>query len=343
MARAWSTEAAMIGHDQLLDAYSAAVIGAVEAVAPSVVQLRVRTRAGTGDATAQAPAPPQGDGEGGDARQGSGSGFVFTDDGFIITNSHVVHDAEDIRVILPDGRDYQAHVIGDDPDTDLAVVRIHANGLRPATLGDSSALRPGRLVVAIGNPFGFQATVTAGVVSALGRTLRGASGRLIENVIQTDAALNPGNSGGPLVLPGGGGGVVVGVNTAMLRPGQNLCFAIPSSTATLIAAMLIQDGRIRRSAIGLSGQTVPLLRRMARYHHLEQEQAVFVTDVVSGGPAHGAGLRAGDYIISCGGSTAVSLDDLHRVLTLHPPGQPLALTVLRGAVRLEFTALPQLR
>jgi S1-C subfamily serine protease len=327
----------MIGQDQLLDAYSAAVIGAVEAVAPAVVQLRVRTRAGAG---ADEAAP---EGEGGDARQGSGSGFVFTDDGFVITNSHVVHDAEELRVILPDGRDYQAQLIGDDPDTDLAVVRIHANGLHPATLGDSAVLRPGRLVVAIGNPFGFQATVTAGVVSALGRTLRGASGRLIENVIQTDAALNPGNSGGPLVLPGGGGGTVVGVNTAMLRPGQNLCFAIPSATATLIAAMLIQDGRIRRSAIGLSGQAVPLLRRVARFHHLEQEQAVFVTAVVSGGPAHDAGLRAGDYIISCGGSEAASLDDLHRVLTLHPPGQPLALSVLRGAARLEFSALPQPR
>jgi S1-C subfamily serine protease len=337
--RTAGTEAAMIGQDQLIDAYSAAVIGAVEAVAPSVVQLRVRTRAGQGAAPGAAPA----EGEDGDARQGSGSGFVFTDDGFIITNSHVVHDAEDIRVILPDGRDYLAHLIGDDPDTDLAVVRIHANGLHPATLGDSGALRPGRLVVAIGNPFGFQATVTAGVVSALGRTLRGASGRLIENVIQTDAALNPGNSGGPLVLPHGGGGVVVGVNTAMLRPGQNLCFAIPSSTATLIAAMLIQHGRIRRSAIGLSGQAVPLLRRLTRYHHLGQEEAVFVTEVVTGGPAHVAGLRAGDYIISCGGSAALSLDDLHRVLTLHPPGQPLGLTVLRGAARLEFTALPQER
>jgi S1-C subfamily serine protease len=342
--RAAGTEAAMIGQDQLLDAYSAAVIGAVEAVAPSVVQLRVRTRAGGAEGApaggGEGPGPGEGDG---DPRQGAGSGFVFTDDGFVITNSHVVHDAEELRVILPDGRDYQARLIGDDPDTDLAVVRIHANGLQPATLGDSASLRPGRLVVAIGNPFGFQATVTAGVVSALGRTLRGASGRLIENVIQTDAALNPGNSGGPLVLPAGGGGVVVGVNTAMLRPGQNLCFAIPSSTATLIAAMLIQDGRITRSAIGLAGQTVPLLRRLARYHHLEQEQAVFVTAVVDGAPAHAAGVRAGDYIISCGGSPARSLDDLHRVLTLHPPGQPLALAILRGAERLELSALPRPR
>ena len=327
----------MIGQEHILDAYSAAVIGAVEAVAPSVVQLQVRTRAAAG-------APAQGEGgEGGEARQGAGSGFVFTDDGFIITNSHVVYDAEELRVILPDGRDYQAHLIGDDPDSDLAVVRIHANGLRPAALGDSAVLRPGRLVVAIGNPFGFQATVTAGVVSALGRTLRGASGRLIENVIQTDAALNPGNSGGPLVLPGGGGGVVVGVNTAMLRPGQNLCFAIPSATATLIAAMLIQHGRITRSAIGLSGQTVPLLRRLVRFHHLEQEQAVFVTAVVEGAPAHAAGVRAGDYIIACGDGLARSLDDLHRVLTLHPPGTPLAVSALRGASRLELSVLPRPR
>lgn len=332
----------MIDHAALYDAYSTAVMAAVDAVGPSVVQLSVRQKGH------EAPAPGtgqgQGDGDGdGDGGHGSGSGFVFTDDGFIITNSHVVHQAEEIRVTLPDGRDYQARLIGDDPDTDLAVVRIHANGLRPAVLGDSSLLRPGRLVVAIGNPFGFQATVTAGVVSALGRTLRARSGRLIENVIQTDAALNPGNSGGPLVVPVPGGGEVVGVNTAMIRSGQNLCFAIPTSTAIHIAASLIQDGRITRSAIGMLGQGVPLLRAVVRFHRLSQERAVFVTAVTPGSPAHAAGLCAGDYIIRCERETVQSFDDLVRIVTRHPAGTPLSLAVLRGSQRDEVTVVPTAR
>jgi S1-C subfamily serine protease len=326
----------MIDQTNLLDAYSEAVIGAVDAVAPSVVQIAVAGRKPDSKPAEGGNAPEDGPG-------GSGSGFIFTDDGFVITNSHVVHGAHELRVMLPDGRDYGAHLIGDDPDTDLAVIRIHANGLRAVELGDSARLRPGQLVVAIGNPFGFQATVTAGVVSALGRTLRGASGRLIENVIQTDAALNPGNSGGPLVAPRHGRGVVVGVNTAMIRPAQNLCFAIPIATATVIAATLIKDGRVSRSYLGVAGQTVPLLRRVVRHHALDQEHAVFITQVMDGSPAAAAGLRAGDWILAFGADPVASLDDLHRHLTVHPAGTALTLTILRGTAREQVEVVPRQR
>ena len=303
----------------LFDAYSLAVVDTVERIAPSVVSIAV---SGQVD---------------GAASQGAGSGFVFTDDGFIITNSHVVHGARDIAVILPDTRRFAAHLIGDDPDTDLAVVRIHANGLGPVRFGDSSALRPGQLVVAIGNPLGFQATVTAGVVSATGRSLRGTSGRLIENVIQTDAALNPGNSGGPLVSSDG---YVVGVNTAMIASAQNLCFAIPSNTATHIAATLIQHGRVRRSLLGVVGQTVPLLRKVVRHHNLAQEHGVFLTRVEAQGPAALAGVHEGDVLVGAGAQVLDSIDQLHRLLTAHPPGEPLVLELLRGTRRLSRTVTP---
>lgn len=297
------------------DAYSEAVAGTVARVAPSVVSIAVAGR---------------------DA-QGAGSGFIFTDDGFVITNSHVVHGARDISVTLPDTRRVAAHLIGDDPDTDLAVVRIHADDLVPVRFGDSALLRPGQLVVAIGNPLGFQATVTAGVVSALGRTLRGTSGRQIENVIQTDAALNPGNSGGPLVTTHG---EVVGVNTAMIAQAQNLCFAIPGNTASRIAVTLIHHGRVRRAFLGVVGQTVPLVRKVARHHGLVQEHGVFVARVEAAGPAAAGDVRDGDVLVGAGGAALTSLDDLHRLLTTHPAGEALAFDLLRGTARLTRSVVP---
>jgi S1-C subfamily serine protease len=300
--------------EHLFDAYSRAVTSAVDAVAPSVVSISV------GD-------------EGGRHGQGTGSGFVFADDGLILTNSHVVDGAARVEVTLPDGRDCSADVVGHDPDTDLAVVRITAGDLTTATLGDSARLRPGQLVVAIGNPYGFQHTVTAGVVSALGRSLRSRSGRLIEQVIQTDAALNPGNSGGPLVTSDGR---VVGVNTAIIAGGQGLSFAVPISTAMLVVPALLRDGRVRRGYLGIAGQTVPLLRRVTRFHHLTQDSAVLVTSVESGAPAHRAGLKDGDLIVAFDTATINSLDDLHRALTDDRIGSRGVLRVLRGTERLEL-------
>jgi len=312
------------------DAYSDVVADTVERVAPSVVSIVVSARGDGADGA---------DGKK-DQGQGAGSGFIFTDDGFVITNSHVVHGARTITVTLPDTRRFSAHLIGDDPDTDLAVVRIHADDLEPVRFGDSTALRPGQLVVAIGNPLGFQATVTAGVVSALGRTLRGASGRQIENVIQTDAALNPGNSGGPLVSTRG---EVVGVNTAMIAQAQNLCFAIPGNTASHIAVTLIHHGRVRRALLGVAGQTVPLLRKVARHHGLTQDHGVFITRVEAQGPAALADVRDGDVLVSAGAGTLTSIDDLHRLLTTHPPGEPLGLALLRGTAHLSRTVVPGTR
>src|SRR5271168_3252828 len=248
-----------VNDDSLLDAYSRAVTGAVDRVSPSVVNIEVHQAAGS----TRTGEPRE--------RRGGGSGFVFTPDGLILTNSHVVHDATRIDVTLADGRRAPAHTIGDDPATDLAVIRIDASGLQAAPLGDSQKLRPGQMAIAIGNPYGFQSTVTAGVVSALGRSLRSYSGRLIEDVIQTDAALNPGNSGGPLV---DSRGHVIGVNTAIIHPAQGICFAIPINMAKFVASRLLRDGRIRRSYIGVSAQTVPIHRRIVRFYNLPKETGV---------------------------------------------------------------------
>lgn len=305
---------------ELLDAYSRAVSGVAEAVSPSVVNIEVR-HARRGREAA-----------------GSGSGFVVTPDGFIVTNSHVVHGAAEIAVTLADGRRLAAALIGDDPGTDLAVVRVHGDAVPPVRFGDSKGIRVGQLVVAIGNPFGFQCTVTAGVVSALGRSLRGAGGRLIDDVIQTDAALNPGNSGGPLV---DSRGQVIGVNTAIIRPAQGLCFAIAARTAEFVASRLIRDGRIRRGWIGVAGQNVPLPRRFVRFHALGAESGVRVGSVEADSPAAAAGVREGDVIVGFNDAVVGAIDDLQRLLTEEHVGTRVRLTVLRGTERLEIEVEPR--
>ena len=316
--------------EDLFDAYSRAVVGAVEAVGPAVVSIEVHPpEPPPGQPVASAPGRPQG---------GSGSGFVFTPDGFILTNSHVVHGAGSIWVSFPEGIRYKADLVGDDPETDLAVIRISAPQLVPAQLGDSRDLCVGQVVVAIGNPFGFQATVTAGVVSALGRSLRSRSGRLIDNVIQTDAALNPGSSGGPLVTTRG---EVVGVNTAMIMPAQGICFAIAINTVKLVAAQLIREGRVRRSAIGLAGQSVPVARRVARFHRLPVESGVRIEAVEPDSPAQGAGLLPGDVIVAFGESPVRGIDDLQALLTDREVGVESSLTVLRGVERLHLKVVPR--
>src|SRR5258708_34169760 len=310
----------------LLDAYSSAVTGAVERVSPSVVNIEVHQSAGrtrTGERREQ---------------HGGGSGFVFTPDGLILTNSHVVHDARRIEVKLPDGRRMSASAIGDDPASDLAVIRVDEPGLTAAVLGDSQQLRVGQVVVAIGAPYGFQSTVTAGVVSALGRSLRSYSGRLIDDVVQTDASLNPGNSGGPLV---DSAGRVVGVNTATILPAQGICFAIGINTAKFVANRLLRDGRIRRSYIGVSAQTVPVHRRIVRFYDLPKETGVVVLSLESGSPARRAGLREGDVIVALEGRPIAGVDDLHRVLTDVRVGVSCSLTVLRHTEKLELRVVPE--
>jgi S1-C subfamily serine protease len=273
-------------------------------------------------------------------RGGSGSGFIFTPDGFILTNSHVVHGGEKITVWTPDAGDFKAQLIGEDPDTDLALLRIDAPVLRSVKLGDSRRIRVGQLVVAIGNPYGFQYTVTAGVVSALGRSLRSQSGRLIEDVIQTDAALNPGNSGGPLV---NSQGEVVGVNTATILPAQGLCFAISINTAQFIASKLIRYGRVRRSYIGVQAQTAPLNRNIARHYGLETATGALILSAEPGSPAQVAGLQEGDVITSLAGEPVEGVDVLHRLLGEERIGTATRMIVLRGAKRLEMSIVPAVR
>ncbi len=313
------------GESVLLDAYSNAVISASEKISPSVVKIDV----------AQAGRSRSGEPH---ERQGGGSGFVFTPDGLILTNSHVVHGATRIQVSFSDGHRFPAHTIGDDPATDLAVIRIDAPQIVAAPLGDSQKLRVGQLAVAIGNPYGFQYTVTAGVVSALGRSLRSYSGRLIDDVIQTDASLNPGNSGGPLVSSDGR---VIGVNTATIMGAQGLCFAIGINTAKFVAGRLLRDGRIRRAYIGVEAQTAPLHRRLVRFYDLPQESGVIVSAVTPGSPAQRAGLREGDVIVALDGKAVAGVDDLHRLLTDAHVGVSSSLTVLRWTQKLELQVVPQ--
>lgn len=313
----------------LLDAYSEAVISAVDRVAPSVVKIDT----GPGRPGARDASGPPRDGR----TPGSGSGFVFTPDGLILTNSHVVHDSAAIGVTMFDGRTFEADLVGDDPDTDLAVIRARASGLTVAGLGDSQKVRVGQIAIAIGNPYGFHCSVTAGVVSALGRSLRARTGRLIDNIIQTDAALNPGNSGGPLVDSRGD---VIGVNTAIILPAQGLCFAIASNTARFVAGRLIRDGKLRRSFVGVAGQNVPIPRRLVRFHVLPAAHGVRVASVEPGTPAAAAGLREGDIICEFAGQAVSGIDDLHRLLTDERIGVAGPIGVLRQGEKLALAITP---
>ena len=312
-----SSSSGSFANEGLLDAYSRAVTGVAEAVGPAVVRLDVKRRIRGRDARGREAAQEVG---------GSGSGFIFTPDGLIATNSHVVSGATGIGVTLNDGQVLEASLIGDDPDTDLAVVRVAGHKLPAVPLGESRSLRVGQLAVAIGNPYGFQCSVTAGVVSALGRSLRSQNGRLMDDVIQTDAALNPGNSGGPLVSSRG---EVVGVNTAVILPAQGICFATAIDTAKVTIAQLLRHGRVRRAKLGIAGQNIVLPRRMVRHYRLERDGAVQAASIERGGPASRAGFEQGDIIVGFAGQPVAGFDDLHRLLTEEKLGARVAVTVLR--------------
>jgi S1-C subfamily serine protease len=301
--------------DEALDAYSRVVVRVSDKLRPAVVNLRT--------------------GRGG--RQGTGSGILFTPDGFLLTNAHVVADHEEVRVRLMDGRDLSGRVVGTDPWTDLAVVQAESMALPHAELGDSTSLRVGQLVVAIGSPLGFESTVTAGVVSAVGRTLRTITGHLVDNVIQTDAALNPGNSGGPLV---NSRGQVIGINTAVIQPAQGICFAIPINMAKHILPQLLQHGRVVRGYLGLHARTVPLRKTLTRQYNLQQNTAVQVMAVEADAPADHAGILEDDLLVSLGDQPVTSVDDLHKLLTQLPVAVPSTVVVLRGERRLERFVVP---
>jgi S1-C subfamily serine protease len=314
-------EAAPARDGELLDAYSRAVIAAAEAVSPAVLHLQAEQPSARAAATA------------------TGSGVVFTADGFALTNRHVAHGANRVDVTFNDGRHTRADLIGDDPDTDLAVLRLHAGAPGWAPLGDSKLLRPGQLVIAIGNPFGFACTVTAGVVSALGPSLRSRSGRLIDDVLQTDAALNPGNSGGPLVTARG---EIVGINTAVIRGAQGLCFAVSSATAGVVASQILRFGRVRRGALGIAGETIHLPRRMLHEHGLSDTGAVRVAGVQGDGPAARAGMREGD-VLTLDGQPVAGIDDLYRLLSAERIEVPCRIEVLRDGKRLVVEVSPRER
>jgi S1-C subfamily serine protease len=303
--------------DGLLDAYSKSLTTAVSRAGPAVIHLDVR---------------------GSEAHGGSGSGFFISPDGYALTNSHVVHGARDIRVSLADGRRLHAELIGDDPDTDLAVVRVDAADVAHLELADSDRIRAGQIAIAIGSPMGFQQTITAGIVSALGRSLRAQSGRAIDNIIQTDAALNPGNSGGPLVDTRG---QVIGVNTAIIRPAQGICFAIASNIARWVAGWLIKEGHVRRSFIGVAGQTVPLLRKIMLTYRLSSDSGVLVSQVEPASPAERAGIREGDIMLSFEGVTIPRVEALHRILTADRIGRTIEMRVLRGVELVTLSVTPQ--
>lgn len=307
----------------LLDAYSLAVTQVVEKISPSVVNIEARRRE-------RGPLGMQ-------EQRGSGSGFIFTSNGYILTNSHVAHGASRLDVTLSDGRKFLAELVGDDPHTDSAVIRIQTQDLAVAPLGDSASIRPGQLVVAIGSPLGFQSTVTAGVVSALGRSMRSQSGRLIDDVIQTDAALNPGNSGGPLV---NSRGEVIGMNTAVILGAQGICFAVPINTAKWVAGQLIKDGRIRRGYLGIGGQTIRIFSHAVRRDGLRTDSGVQVMGVEPKSPAEDSGLEPGDVIVEFDGRSTATIDDLHRLLAESSIGARSRITILRDSVKHELPIVP---
>ena len=304
---------------QLLDSYSQAVTAAVRRVRPAVVHIAVERKG----------APP-----------GSGSGFVIAPDGYALTNSHVASKASSLVVSLPDGRTTTASLVGDDPESDLAVIRLAGPVDDWVELGDSGAVEVGQVAIAIGSPYGFQHTVTSGIVSALGRSMRSQAGRLIDDVIQTDAALNPGNSGGPLVSSRG---EVIGVNTAVILPAQGICFAIGANTARVICSWLMTEGRVRRARIGVGGQNVPIARRYVRHFGLERESGVRALQVERGGPAERAGLREGDLIVGLGDDNVAGVDDLHRLLTGHGAARETVLKVIRRTERIDLAIRPEER
>lgn len=306
---------------ELLDAYSRAVITVVAKVGPAVVSVSVNKLDPSGEST---PA-------------GAGSGAVITPDGYILTNDHVVQNSKRLQATFQDGTSVEATLVGADPATDLAVIRANASNLPYATLGDSGALHVGQLVIAIGNPFGFQSTVSTGVVSALGRALRSQQGRLIESIIQHTAPLNPGNSGGPLV---DSRGRIVGINTAIIVTAQGIGFSIPSNTAKWVVSQLLTHGRVRRGHLGVGAQQRPLDRRLARFHQLEGDHAVEVLSLVHGGPASLAGIREGDLIVAIDGRTVASVDHIYRFLGDWRMGERVRVTVIRGAERLELEVEP---
>jgi S1-C subfamily serine protease len=299
------------GDAELLDAYSKSVIKAAERIGPAVAHLEVEIG----------------------RRRGTGSGFAFTPDGLLLTNSHVVHGARRIQATFADGTSREADLMGDDPHTDTAVLRFGASNLPAVTLGSSRAVRVGQLAIAIGNPYGFHHTVTAGVVSALGRSLRTQSGRLIDDVLQTDAALNPGNSGGPLV---DSRGEVIGVNTAIIPMAQGICFATAIDTVKWVVVQLLRDGKVRRGYLGIAGATIPFPRRSARHFSLANALTVRVESVEAGGPASRAGLEAGDLIVAFDGATVEGIDSLHRLLTVERIGKPVTISVIRRAQKLDL-------
>jgi len=308
---------ALLSDEELLDSYSRTITAVVSRVAPSVVNIRVATTKG---------------------RAGGGSGFIIARDGFIITNNHVVQSATELDVTLHDGAAYPAKLVGTDPETDLAVIRVDAPDLQHARFANSAAIRVGQIAVALGSPYGFRQSVTAGIVSALGRTMRSESGRLMDDVIQTDAALNPGNSGGPLL---DSAGEVIGVNTAVILPAQGICFAIASNTAHFVAGWLIRDGRIRRSSIGFAGQNVPLHPRLIRFHNLPVKSGVQVTEISRGSPAEIGGLKEGDIVVGFKGQPIATIDDLHKRLVASEISIASPIMILRGKERLFLIVTPR--
>jgi len=309
----------------VLDAYSQAVTAVVSKVGPAVVHIRIKRRSQANSRRM----PSEG--------EGAASGVVIAPDGYIVTNSHVVEEAGSVEASMADGTTYSAQVVGQDPATDLALLRVPGSGLPAVRLGDSARLRVGQLAIAIGNPLGFQSTVTTGVISALGRSLRSRSGRLIENVIQTDAALNPGNSGGPLV---DSHGLIIGINTAIIQFAQGICFAVPVNTVRRVVSLLIREGKVTRGYFGIAGQQVPLTVRLVRYYRLPQESGVFVMSVNPGSPAEAAGIKEGDIIISLDGKTTKGVDDIHRMLTKDAIGKEAAIVVVRHTEKLEMSIVP---